>query len=153
MSFLVYLFGAILLLATTGCETFSKRTEANRALSLLDHGVKQHIGGNPEEAIKSYEEVLSFTKDPEMQAAAFGNIGLALIAIGKAEEAQLKFEQVVSLTKHLETKARALNNIGELRQKQGDFQSARTSYEEALLLTTDESLVDLINKHLKTLDK
>ena len=143
---------AVTFLLGTGCETWSKQAEGTRALSLLDNGVRLHVGGDPEGAIRSYKEVLSLTEDPEMKAAALGNIGLALTTLGDPEAAQTAFEQVVTLTRHPETKARALNNIGELFQKQGQLKAARTSYEEALRLTSHPDLEYLINQHLTNLE-
>ncbi|HIO22739.1 MAG TPA: tetratricopeptide repeat protein [Nitrospirales bacterium] len=144
---------AMLVLLGTGCATWSERAEANHALAILDDGVRLHVGGDPEAAIRSYKKVLSITEDPEMKAAARGNIGLALSTLGNTAAAQSKFETVVTLTRHPETKARALNNIGELLQTQGQPDAARASYEEALRLTTHPDLENVINKHLAELDQ
>ena len=152
ISFIVAAGLATTLLMGTGCETWSKRMERDRAISLLDHGVRLHAGGDPKAAITSYERILSLSSDPEMKAAALGNTGLALMAIEDPVAAQAKFEEALQLTQHQEIKARALNNIGEALQKQGMPDAARTKYTEALRLTTHPDLKQLINKRIADLE-
>ncbi len=113
------------------------------SLSLLDHGNELLEKGDPDGALKLFQEFM--TKYPDVYQVGL-NVAAAYAKKGDGAQAEAAYNGVLDkvrqtqgdLAKDKTTSIRALSGLGELALKRGDFAAAQKSFSEALAVSPED---------------
>ncbi len=113
------------------------------SLSLLDQGNALLEKGDPDGALKLFEEFTA--KYPDVYQVGL-NVAAAYAKKGDTARAETEFKAVLDkvrqvhgdLAKDKTTSIRALSGLGELALKRGDFDAAQKSFSEALAVSPED---------------
>jgi tetratricopeptide (TPR) repeat protein len=123
------------------CEQYQgAQAEWIRAQMLMRQTVVYLRAGRHDDAIASARGSMVLTDDPEVVAAAQGNIGTILFNRGQYGEALQVYEQLLETAKRHELRfiyTTTLSNIGAANLEMGRIHAAQRRYEEARQITAE----------------
>jgi tetratricopeptide (TPR) repeat protein len=99
------------------------------AVSNMNIGIYEQTRGNAPLAIEQYKKAIKLTRDPNLKAKAYNNLGYAYKDIGDYADAQQNLQAAVSVNPEF---VGAWISLGLVAQKSGDLGLAIKAYSNAL---------------------
>jgi tetratricopeptide (TPR) repeat protein len=114
-----------------------------RSVTVANIGIVYRSKGNPDEALRCYQEALQIHRDigyREGEASDLGNIGNIHQLKGNLDEALAYYQEALQIDRdigHREGEANQLGNIGNIYRSRGNPDEALKYYQEALQIDRD----------------
>lgn len=112
-----------------------------KAIEFYNKGNDLNKQGNLEEALKSYDQAISISKDSKF----YYQKGVVLTKLKKYKEAEAELKTAISLNENFDLGYVALGNVQTVNK---DFDLAIQSYEKALTVTQNENLKTSIQESI-----
>lgn len=116
----------VLLLAGSACAHGSSKRDKETAVVHYDLGSEAVSNGNPQDALKEYDEALGY--DPDLAEAHLGRGVVLELGFNKLDEAEAEYRKAIQLKPGL---AEAHNNLGQLLARTGRLEEAVKEFDAA----------------------